>query len=141
MKSLVEYLIESSQEKKSFVFDFAFLENGEDAAKKFDGMDCVSVSGSKVTVSACDSCDCDFTSVIDTIQSVYDEAHKSTKRTSSEEYAQKLKTIKNSLDALKDFVNPDEGPADNADDDDKDDDKSHDDDNDEEEHDDDDEKK
>ena len=139
MKSLVQYLIESSQEKKSFVFDFAKLENGEEQAKKLEGMDCATVEGTKVTVSACDSCDCDYSTLIDTLSSICDEASKSPKRASSEEYALNVKGLKAKLDELKAYVSPEESDDEDEDDDkkdEKDDEKDEDEKDDEEEHDD-----
>ena len=114
MKSLKEFLFESSKDSKNFVFDFKDLENGEETIKSLgDVYGCTAdTEGKKVTIEV----NADNASKLDTAQDILQQyvqkLQNSSKRASDEQYAQKIKKfaekVNEFVDAIDEFLNPDE---------------------------------
>lgn len=117
MKSLRDYILESSEESKTFTFDFTGIENGEDTVKSLSEQDCITVDGQKVTLKVCK--DCSYDTAVDILQQTIEGLRKTQKSINDESYAQKTKKLQVTLSEVFDFIdileNPEEGEEESKD--------------------------
>lgn len=110
MKSLLQYIHEavSDPTSKNILFDFTGIENAEDTIKslqelgKKSGVP-VAVDAQKVTVSFTATTLDTAEPIIDVLQQFIEKEGKSQKRSSDEQYAQKLHRFEDAMKKLDDF--------------------------------------
>ena len=106
MKSLKDFLFESSQEEKNFVFSFKDLENGEETLKSLADVYGCTVDEEKKQVSI--TVTPDNASKLETAQDILQQyaqkLRSSTKRASDEQYAQKTRAFADKVADLNDAI-------------------------------------
>jgi len=139
MKSLLEFIKEAQssesveQTSKDITFNFTDIENGKDTVEKVQNLGTesgipVAVDGQKVTISFSKDTFAQAEELINTIKDFINVEGKSTRRASSEQYAQKLHAFEDAVKKLDEFkadcdAMAEPEPAAKTDDDDKNDDK------------------
>lgn len=126
MKRLTDFIAESivteanDNKTKSFVFNLADMENGEETVKSFENMPGVTIDGQKVTVEVSSENFDKLDSFQDIMQQFIEGLRNSTKRASDEQYAQKTKALADKMNEFNDYLdelaNPDEGDDDKKED-------------------------
>ena len=126
MKRLTDFIAESivaeanDNKSKSFVFNLADMENGEETVKSFENMPGVTIDGQKVTVEVSSENFDKLDSFQDIMQQFIEGLRNSTKRASDEQYAQKTKALADKMNEFNDFIdelgNPDEDDDDKKED-------------------------
>jgi len=110
MKSLLQYIHEavSDPTSKNILFDFTGIENADDTIKSLQELSKksgvpVSVDAQKVTVSFTATTLDAAEPIIDVLQQFIEKEGKSQKRSSDEQYAQKLHRFEDAMQKLDDF--------------------------------------
>lgn len=120
MKTLKEYLVsESTEDCKTFTFNFDAVDNAEETVKSLGEQDNVTVSGNIVTVSVCKDNVSSLDTVVDIIQQSYDVAVKSSSFNSSAPVQTRVKKIGTTLADMTDCIDCLENPESCKDDDNK----------------------
>lgn len=118
MKRLQDFILENivteanDTKQKSFVFNLADMENGEETVKSFENMPGVTIDDQKVTVEVSSENFDKLDTFQDIMQQFIESLRNSSKRASDEQYAQKTKALADKMNEFNDFIdelaNPDE---------------------------------
>lgn len=120
MKTLKEYLVrESTEECKTFTFNFDRVDNAEEIVKSLGEQNNVTVSGNAVTVNVCKDNISSLDTVIDIIQQAYDAAVKSLSYNSNAGVQTRVKKIGTTIADMTDYIDCLENPQSCEDDDNK----------------------
>ena len=109
MKSLQEFINENivneeAAQSKSFTFNLAGIDAGEETLKSFENITGVTIDGEKVTVEVTPENFDKLDTFQDIMQQFIDGARKSTRRASDEQYAQKTKSLEDKMNEFNDYL-------------------------------------
>ena len=128
MKTLQDYILEqvslneSDETKATFTFDFTDLENADEIIKGFSDKSECEVDDKKLTVTVTPDTVRNIHATLDALQQYVDKLMGSTKRSSNEQYAQKIRKFSDAVSAMKakiDEIETPEEPEDTKEKDDK----------------------
>lgn len=111
MKRLQDFILENivteanDTKQKSFVFNLADMENGEETVKSFENMPGVTIEDQKVTVEVSSENFDKLDKFQDIMQQFIESLRNSPKRASDEQYAQKTKALADKMNEFNDFIN------------------------------------
>ena len=107
MKSLLNYILESSktsdESKKTFTFNLKDVDGAKETIESLDGNDCVTVEEETVTITIGSNID-NVEKAKDTIKALIDKELSSQKRTTYESYANKLRKLESKVNSLNDAI-------------------------------------
>lgn len=111
MKTLKDFILESSEKSmsKTIVLNFEDFDDGKEKikefAEKYNSLDFVTIENDVMTINLTNDNLSDITELYDDLKSYCSSLKNSSKRSSNEQYAQKIKKFTESVNSIDNFKN------------------------------------